>query len=358
MRAAIFLAVAALALASSSCEHRAPPAAPADFSVIRDYGWDTDVAEPQAAWSPNDYRVLSRSADGFVVLRDESGQRPVDSYKSVERRETHFPAWINGEQVVFGADRNADKLPDGTVVPVPDGLTLVELGAKPVQKQLAKIGFHPRVGRGAVYAQSEDRMLIIDEQGGVGEFGRGFYPEPQRDGDGIAWQETPVISEDWWTGKPVRANLIVRWREKKVDTIPSAIQPRWSADGGIAATVLRGDPPSAKRWWKAGSDVVWIAGPGQAPVIVAYDARDPAPHPTQPVIAVATNAGKILLVSRDGKQRAELGDGCNPQWSWDGTRLLVEQVPNDEPPLPTRHGDQGHNHLTVHVVAVKAPLKQ
>jgi hypothetical protein len=352
-------AAAGLALfALAGCGSRPPSAAPGDFSIIRQYGWDCDVADPQAAWSPNDYRVAARSANGFIIVQDETGQKPAETYRSVERRESHFLAWINPDQVVFGPDRNADKLADGRVVAVPEGLTVVTIGRAPQQRQLTKLGYHPRVGQGHIFAQAEDRLLRIDETGAIEEFGRGFLPEPQRVGDGVAWQETPVLSDDWWTGKPVRSNLIIRWKSGRADQLPAGVQPCWSADGGLAATTLRADPQPGQYWWKAGSDVVFIAGPGRPAVLVARDARDPAPHPTQPVIAVSTNEGKVALVSRDGAQRVDIADGCNPHWSWDGTRLLIEQAPPETPPLPTMPGARGRNHLTVLVLAVKAVLKQ
>jgi hypothetical protein len=260
---------------------------------------------------------------------------------------------------------------------VVDGLTLVTLGSKPLRRQLCKLGFHPRVGDGLIYAQSEDRILTIAETGQTDEFGRGFYAEPQRQGPGVAWQETPVFETDWWTGRPQRSALVIRWRPGKVDQLLGGVQPRWSASGSLVATVLRADPQPGVSWWRAGTDVVFIGSGGQPPLIIAHDARDGSPHPSQPVVAVATNDGRVILVSSDGSQRIDIGPGCNPQWSFDGSRLMVEDAPSEPVPTPPASAvaaptlidrEQNvisavnttpvagpKNHLTVYVLGIRPP---
>ncbi len=332
-RRSSLIAVVALALAASSCSER-PSAGPEAFESIRQYGWDVPVGEPEAAWSPVSDRVVSRAQGGFLVLSEDTGSHAQQKFTSNENRETRFPAWINEDQVVFGPGKNAEKLSDGRVISSPEGLTVVTLGKNPLQKQLAKFGYRPRVGQKHVFAQVGDKIVGIDELGDAREFGIGFFAEPEAAGPGMAWQETPVYEEDFWTGKPVRSNLVIRWRPGQIDQIPGAVQPRWTSDGALTATVLRGDPQLQHAWWDAGTDVVLIPGRGKAPVIIAHDARDPAPHPIQPVVAVTTSDGKIALVSRDGAHRVEIAEGRHPAWNHDGTRLMIEE--NAGPtPLPT-----------------------
>jgi hypothetical protein len=359
---------AALARAMAGCGTRPQVVAPTDFSIIREYHLDADVVDAQPAWSPIDYRVLARSSNGFVLLQGDDGPHAGDRYRSIEGRESHFPAWINAKQVVFGPSRNADVAADGRVMPTTQGLTVVTLGRDPSQRQISKNGYRPRIGQGRIFAQFEDHILVIDERGGIEDFGRGFFAEPQRVGEGVAWQETPVCEPDYWTGKPVRSNLIIRWHPGVVDQVTAGLQPAWTADGALAATVVRADPAPGRPWWKSGTDVIFMSHPGAVPLIIAHDARDAAPCPTQPVIAVSTNAGRVALVSRDGTTSVELCDGSHPQWSHDGTRLLVEPAPEDAPSgkLPTTRAQvpaEGEaatpsslkERMTVYVLAVKAP---
>ncbi|MBA2479362.1 MAG: hypothetical protein H0V44_01770 [Planctomycetes bacterium] len=313
-------------VAIAGCASRAQ-VAPKDFEVIRSYGFDAGV-DPQPSWSPESYRIVARDAGGFVVLQEVDGNKGRQKFTSSEKRETHHPVWINEQEVVFGPKANAERVPDGRVVPASDGLTVVTIGGlKPEQKLLTKVGYRPRVGQAHVFAQVEDRMDKIDEHGDIEDFGQGFFAEPQWTGEGVCWQETPVTEPDWWTGKPVRSNLVIRWNWRRTDVVPGGIQPRWTYDGGVVATVLRAEPGPGAAWDQGGTDVVFVGGPRQAPVVIARDAREPAPHPTKSVIAVATADNRIVLVSRDGSQRADIAAGRRPQWSFDGTRLLVEHVP-------------------------------
>ncbi len=332
-----------------------PPAKPADVSIIRSYGWDVDCDDPQAAWGPSDYQVLARSSRGFVIYTSEDATTSAQQYRSLERRESWYPAWVNAGQVVFGPQQNVERLDDGRVVPLVEGLTLVDLGAKPVNKQLCSVGFRPRVGSGFILAQSEDRILRIDEQGQVSEFGRGFYGEPQRGGEGVAWQETPVFETDWWTGQPVRSNLDIRWHPGQVDLLHGGVQPAWCANGALVATVLHGDPVPGRPWWIGGSDVELVPGPGKPARLIAPDARDGAPHPKEPLVAVTTRDDQIALVSSDGTLHSILCDGCCPHWSADGMRLLVQSHPASA--MPAAPGASGRNHLTVYVLSMRpAPV--
>lgn len=359
VRLLVLLPLAAALAALAACGTRDPVATPADVSIIRSYGWTPEVADPQPAWSPNDHRVAVRAANGLAILGGDDGVRAPEVYRSTERRETHGLAWINPEQVVFGPSRHVEKLPDGRVVPLVEGLTMVTLGSTPVRRQLTRLGFRPRVGPGRIFAQAEDKILSITEDGGIEEFGPGFFAEPQREGGAIAWQETPITETDHWTGRDGPGALVVRWKPGTADQLPRGVQPRWCHDGSLAATVVRATPPAAEPWWRIGTDVVRLAGPGATPVVVARDARDPAPHPTQPIIAVTGADGGAWLVSHDGTSSVRIADGCRPQWSFDGLRLLVEPA---EAPAPTMtpttapRGDApaaGARRITVHVLAIK-----
>ncbi len=152
---AILAACAACTLALSAClgMHRAAaPAAlapidPASLTVTasRSYGWNTSVADVEASWAPADNRVLARSSSGFEVFVGNDGDAPSELYHAAGRRPSWDPAWVNANQVVFGAQYNVQRLDDGRVVPTVDGLTLLTLGGDPKSVQLTKLGFRPRV---------------------------------------------------------------------------------------------------------------------------------------------------------------------------------------------------------------------
>ena len=344
------------ALTVAGC-HPAPRAqaatTPADFSIIRSYGWDTEVVDPQPQWSPDDYRLVVRDSGGFEILSGDDGSTPPDVYRSVEGRDTYFPIWLDSDHVLFGPSHNVERLTDGRVVPDVQGLTRVLIGSRPENKQFASVGYHPRLGHGKIFAQSEDHIVTIDALGHDEEFGPGFYAQPEAgrkgdadgSGEGVAWQETPVFETDWWTGKPVRSDLVIHWPKGQVDLLLAGVQPAWSGHGGLAATVLRADPVPGVSWWKAGTDVVYIAHPGAAPVTICHDAREPACDPRLPIIAVTTTAGEVLLCSQDGTQSKDLGPGSNPVWSFDGERLAVLDPVSDA----ARHG----NHITIYVLSTR-----
>jgi len=341
------LGLAATCLAALGCHPPPRPVAvvhPGDFSIIRSYGWDTEVVNPQPLWSPDDYRLVVRDAGGFEILSGDDGTTPPDVYRSVEGRDSFFPIWLDSDHVLFGPSHNVERLSDGRIVPDVQGLTKVLIGSKPENKQFCALGFRPRLGgHGTIFVQSEDHIVTVDPLGQSQEFGPGFYAQPQAGGDGVAWQETPVFETDWWTGKPVRADLVIHWPKGQVDLLMAGVEPAWCSDGGLVATVLRSDPTPGMSWWKAGTDVVHLAGPGAAPVKICSDAREPACDPRLPIIAVTTTAGEVVLYSEDGTQSKDLGPGSCPVWSFDGTRLAVLDPAGDA----TRHS----NHLTVYVLS-------
>jgi len=323
-------AVAAIALATAlvltGCQERLV-VGPREFRELRTYGWDATVPDPEAEWAPYSNLVLARAANGFALLDEGSNRQQY--FGSQERRDMRHAAWINSDQFVFGPQTSVIKTEDGRVVPAAEGLVVVTLNADRSvdNKVLSKTGTRPRPWKERIVAQVGDQVTLFDSKGRSEEFAPGFCPVPQTNGDGLAWQETPVLEPDLWTTRPQRGALIVRWDAKHVDTIPSAITPAWTAAGGLCAVVLRADPTDPQRWWKGGSDVVHLAAPGAKPVVLFKDAHAVAPHPIHPVAAITDNAGVLHLVDLSGQQKPVIlaAQGDRPRWNTDGTRLLVQE---------------------------------
>ena len=239
---------------------------------------------------------------------------------------------------MFGPPVNALRITDGRVVPAAEGLTVVDVvdnGFKvQVQRRpLAAVGYLPRRGGDEIYAQVQDKMIIVDRYGAVRDGGQGFFPVPQPDGPGIAWQETPVIEPDYWTSKPPLGRLIIRWKPGLISEVPGAVQARWLSSGGVVCTVLGSEPPKDKPWYVAGTKVVMVAGPGAAPVVLGENCRDPAPHPSQPLVAVSAADGGVRLLSTlpGVASRNFTTVGNSPSWSFDGQRLLTIEPNSGKP---------------------------
>jgi hypothetical protein len=332
----IFPLLALAALGLSSCQPRTA-VDPNGLSVIRTYRFDSVVSDPQPAWNPASYMIVARTLEGFALLQEGAGRQ--EYFASEEARQTWYPAWANRDQFVFGPMRNVTAVGDGRVVASTDGLTVVTvedngLKCSVTRTVLASLGFHPRPLGDRIYAQAENKMVIVDHDGKVADAGEGFFPEPQADGPGIAWQETPLTESDAWTGKSGRGRLFVRWKPGVVSEIPGGCEARWTATGGLVCTVLRADPPADRPWWTVGTDVVYLAEPGAEPVVVAKNARAAAPHPKEALIAVADAAAGIRLVSLRQPQAAEVllaVAGSAPAWSFDGLRLLAVEPKGDGP---------------------------
>ncbi len=342
---------ALVGLAGCGGHRAAPPLAVDDLRELRTYGFDT-IADPQASWNPDTYQILARIDAGFVLL--DEGRDKQDYYRSSERRETVDPVWINRNQFAFGPGHGLVATASGREVPSSQGLTVVTIGSKDGKRTLdpqtlTKTGYRPRVWADRIIAQAEDKIIVVDHFGAVSEFGPGFYAEPQRNGRGVTFQEAPVLEADRWTGLDLRrGRLFIRWKPGQVTTLANAIEARWTAAGGVVATVLRNDPPQGRPWWEAGTDVYLVAGPEAQPVLIAKDARSPAPHPGGGVVAVVSREGAIDLVDEAGAHRRNfLDQGDHPEWSTDGTRLLVEQVVQGKPDA---------RYLRVSVLRLGAPL--
>ena len=331
------LAVAAASISHSSCSSPRPVLDPTGVSVIRTYQLTSTVMNPQPAWNPQTYMIVARSLGGFGLLQEGQGRQ--EYFESRENRPTFYPVWINRDQFLFGPQHNVSSIADGRVVPSTDGLTLVSVidtGIKSTVENtdFSNVGFRPRVGGADVYAQVEDKMIVLDRNGRRSDAGEGFYAEPQGNGPGICWQETPVIEPDRWTGKAPRGRLFIRWSPGQITEIPGGCEARWTPNGGVVCTVLRGDPGTAQ-WWSAGTDVMYVAPQATTARFIAKDARNPEPHPSEPVVAVSDSANGVRLVSLrepQPKERLLSATGGQPLWSHDGLRLLtVETHGGDQP---------------------------
>jgi hypothetical protein len=237
-------------------------------------------------------------------------------------------AWLNSRQFVFGPERNALRTADGSVVPASEGLEVVTLrdGAQPANKVLAKAGWRPRPWGDRVVCQVGDVIELVDSTGRMSEFGKGFNAEPQPGGPGMCWLDKPVLEPDYWTAKPGLGQLVIRWRPGAVSTVPGVVEARWTAAGGVVATVLRAAPPASGPWWAAGTDLVHLSGPGAKPVVIASEVHAPAPHPQVDLVAATANDGRLVLIDLGKRPQAVLADvGERPRWSADGVRLLVEE---------------------------------
>ena len=127
-----------------------------------------------------------------------------------------------------------------------------------------------------------------------------------------------------------RAKLVVRWKPGVTSTVMGGVQPRWTSDGGVVCTVIREEPGPKADWWSKGTDVVFLAGPDTEPVVIAKDARDPAPHPRWTITAVTRSSGGLGLAGRAGgvlalaDLNAQTADiGIQPAWNADGLRLVA-----------------------------------
>ncbi|MBA3699490.1 MAG: hypothetical protein H0W78_11635 [Planctomycetes bacterium] len=303
-----------------------------DFQILRSYGWDTTVAEPQATWNPETYQVLARSVGGFVLLDEGAGKQQY--FASRGKHETAFPVWVSARQFAFGPKDNVITTTDGRVVPTSEGLSVVTLletitgkDAPLPPKNLTSYGYRPKVWGRNLVAASEDRIYLIDPFGTIAEFGLGFMPEPQRKGEGIAWQDRPVLETDHWIGSATRrGNLIIRWRSGITTTIPNAVEARWTSSGGVLCTVMRAEPVPGQPWWSGGTDIYHLAHAKAVPVLVAADARSPAPHPHKPACAAVGSSGALIICGFDGSFRHQIApSGEAPAWSHDGRRLMAEE---------------------------------
>jgi len=326
------LVLFAIALLSSACSQQQRPtpggAAPQDFVYLRHDFFEVNVRRPQAEWNPAEHSMLARARQGVVVLAGSHRIRLL----TVEEFAPWHPQWINQRQIVFGPDPVPTQEEDGTLVPSSEELLIADLDRDGIvdRRRSEKAAARPRPWGKRIVASYLSRIVLIDRRGREELFGEGFAPEPEREGEGIAWRNKPLFQADHWTGVEGVGELIIRWRPGMVDVQPGGLLPRWTPWGGICYTVLQAPPPAEGPWYQPGSAVYHRSGPHAEPVLLMADAHACDPHPTHGVAAVVSNAGPVYLVSLDGRDKLRIADrGERPRWSADGRRLMLREPHED-----------------------------
>lgn len=324
-----------LLLLVAGCGSRKPgPAGPGSFVPVRDYSWETTVAEPQAEWAPDDYRVLTRSYKGLTILREGAGNQ--SPYRSNDGTEVWEPRWVNPRQFSYGPDPVPRRDDTGLYVPPNYGLKVGNVTGERLQgvSKLTDAGCRPRSWKQdrIVFSRAE-RILSVTPSGKVEDIDVGFMPEPQPFGEGLAYQTVPIVHEDMWTGRQPPGEMVVRWGTGRVQTVPACLEARWTTWGGLVCTQLAGALPAQGPWWKAGTRVLHLPGPGQEPVVLGEGLRSPDPSPAQGVIAAVDAIGQVVLVALDGSQQQQVlcVQGDRPRWSHDGMRLMVQEPHAKDP---------------------------
>lgn len=324
------------ALVTPACMDSRPADAPVvevdDLQVLRTYGWDTTVSDPQPSWNPASYQILARSAGGFVLLDEGRGRQQYFAAK--DKRETSHPVWISRMQFAFGPHQNVIHTDDGRLVPNSEGLTIVNLQETSTGKNFAmssqnltNSGSRPQVWQKDLVAQYEDRLVLIDPFGKISEFGPGFNAVPQRQGPGICWTDHPVFDTDYWSGSEAKlGTMYIRWRPGVTTEMANGVEASWTADGGVLISVLDREPLAGQPWWKVGCDVWYVSGPTAKPILVAAHVHSPAAHPNQPLFAATDNqTSAAVLCGEDGRISKEIAEhGEHLAWSYDGLRLLTD----------------------------------
>lgn len=309
------------------------------LKAIRTYGWPATVIDPAPDWKPGSYALVARSMDGFSIL--EEGGPGERRFSADDRRESSNPRWLNREQFVFGPGWNARRAPDGSVTTPSDGLTIVTMkDGRPLSKvQLCDRGSMPKpAGDAHIVAQDGNHIISIDSRGRITEFGEGFDAEPQPDGPGLCWRDSPAFTPDWWTGRTGPGVMHVRWSRGHTDDVAHAVQAAWTRQGGVLATVLNAPAPAGQPWWAGGTSIVHLAGPGAPPTLVRAGARDPAAHPAAELCAWTGEDGGVwigtLRAGPAGWSERVAVAGSRPRWSHDGMRLTWLETPAAGAQLP------------------------
>lgn len=314
------LAPLALVLMLVGCNDRAP--IETELQTIRSYGWEASAVDPEPDWNPESYQLVARSTGGFALL--EEGGKGEQVFASEERRESHYPRWINRSQFVFGPSVNAVRQPDGRVLHPSDGLTVVTINeGRPTRRILCDRGFMPMPAGNLIWAQALERIISIDTRGNVSELEDGFEPVPQPGGPGLCWRDIPTFTPDYWTGRESQGILHIRWKPGTVDDIQRATQAVWTRDGGVLATVIDTPAATGKPWWSGSTRIVGIDGPGLPQRDVRTGAHDPSPHPKADLLAWTKDDGSLWIgtLRPDGWQLRITENGYRPRWSNDGLRL-------------------------------------
>ena len=335
--APLILALAALS-ACGAPRYRVDPAA---IEIVREQAMECSSADPAPTWNPEQTILAMRASEGFALYRENA---PLDMLTPKLRRSAGGPQWLDGTTLLFGADTNVVPTPSGRWVAAPDGLTTILLTGKRDEKtgNLAKFGYMPRVDDdGWIYLQSEDAIMRVRQGGEPEHVVRGFFPVPQRGGEGLAWNTVPVIEQDLWTGKGATGSLIVRWSPGRTQEFPGVVQPQWMPGRkGLLATRLRQAPQDGVFGLRAiagtPGDVIAIDGEGSDARVVLANAHSPAMHPTADLIAAIGRSGELILCDLRGDRAATLvaGRASQPSWSHDGRRLAYVRAPEQGPRTP------------------------
>ncbi len=306
---------------------------------IRSYGWPASVVDPAPDWNPASNILVVRSIGGFSML--EEGGPGERNFAADDRRESHYPRWLNRDQFVYGPGWNARRSPDGTVSTPSEGLTVVTMAdGRPSSKiPLADRGYKPqKAGSAMVCAQEGKNIIFIDSKGKVSEFGEGFDASPQPDGPGLCWRDTPAFDPDWWTGRTDRGAMHVRWEAGQIVDLGDAVQAAWTRRGTVLATVRNALPKTGQPWWAGGTNIVQLDRSGAPAEVVRAGGRDPAAHPLADLMAWVGEFGGVWIGTiRPGpnawSERISEG-GSNPRWSHDGLRLAWLDAPASGSQLP------------------------
>lgn len=308
-----------------------------DLRILRDFTWDASVEQPQAEWAPQSYVIAARSIKGLMLVREGIGSA---AYRTADASSPYDPRFWGEDRLVVGPEPRIHRTEEGRITAPADGLKVAAFTGDALQRpvELSTRGYRPRPWGEQVVCSFENQILLIDQRGQEEVFVDGFLPEPQAGGPGIAWQETPVFTVDYWSGKSGTGDLVIRWESGVVDILPRGVHPRWTPWGGIIATRLHRDVPDSGSWYAGGSDVVHIAGPGEQPVVIASDAHLGEPHPTARIAAIVANDGSVQLADLDGAEaRPFVDQGTRPRWSGDGKRLMLEEPHPSDPRSRTLH---------------------
>ncbi|MFW5845329.1 MAG: hypothetical protein ACOCXJ_03795 [Planctomycetota bacterium] len=309
------------------------PLADADvnqFLELRTYRLETGDVDPQPEWSPDGRWLLVRSERSLLLLH-ESGRR---RHRVHGGRRPGHPAWIANDRIVFGPDEWFSTSDDGRIVIPTEGLVVVGVEAGGIMNHIGDLtdgAWRPEPWGPDIIAQRGGHLIRYDSAGRGELYDEGYFAVPHpEDTDAIAFQTTPMVAPDHWTGKQSLGHLVVRWPDRSVTLHEGLVEAAWTGDDGIVATRLAGLPPDPARWWSVDTEVVHIAGPEAEPVVVMQGARHPSPHPDAPVVAVHGPDDAIYLCDRDGGYQRQIeASGRAPYWSPDGYRLAMEQVDPD-----------------------------
>ena len=298
-----------------------------DMKMFRDYRLATDDVDPQAAWSPSDYRILVRSKRGLGLLDEGPDNQKFFNTKDYSR--VGWPTWLDDKRIVVGSPEFMVKTETGDLTQSAVKLRMLYADEMKLEDR-GFIGddyaYFPRViSEQRFFGQKGESVIEFHTSGQWEEYDQGFFAKAQVNGPGVCLQTAPIAYPDYWTGKKDNGALIVRWEEGNVAIFPDCFQAEWCADGGILATRLNGNVRTVKTWRELDSDVVYIKPGGKELRVVKKHAHSPAPHPFDPIAACIGRAGFLyILNTADGAFKEVVPEGERPQWSYDGRRLLTE----------------------------------